>query len=115
MYTLALNYGRDWARKKKNSERCIDRLSREYANNDAQSPGRIVEADQEAEGLNLALSMLTGDRREMVLLKYRHERSIKEIAEVFDLSESAVKMRLQRALGELGETLKRQRSGAKNR
>jgi len=106
LYTLALNYAKDWARKKNNRERKIDRFSMEYTINETKSPGSILEADQETKSLVSALEMLAGDRREMVLLKYRHERSIREIAEIFDISESAVKMRLHRALDELGRGLK---------
>lgn len=105
LYTLALNYARDWAKKKNNRERKIDRFSREYSNNEAKSPGSILEAGQEAKNLVAALQTLAEDRREMVLLRYRHERSIREISEIFDVSESAVKMRLQRALDDLGREL----------
>ncbi len=106
LYTLALNYAKDWSRKKSNRERNIDRFSKEYTNNEARSPARIFEAGQETRELIHALELLPDDRREMVLLRYRHERSIREIAEIFDISESAVKMRLQRALEELGHNLK---------
>ena len=105
LYTLALNYARDWARKKNNHERKIDRFSREYNNTEMQTPGRIFEASEETKDLITALQTLAADRREMVLLKYRHERSIREIAEIFDISESAVKMRLHRALDQLGSEL----------
>jgi RNA polymerase sigma-70 factor (ECF subfamily) len=111
LYTLALNYAKDWSRKKSNRERNIDRFSKEYANNEAKSPGSIVEAGQETRDLVSALETLADDRREMVLLKYRHERSVREIAEIFDISESAVKMRLHRALDELGRELKSQEYG----
>lgn len=105
LYTLALNYARDWARKRSTHERKIDRFSKEYANSEAQSPGRIFEAGEEARSLVSALQTLAADRREMVLLKYRHERSTREIAEIFNISESAVKMRLHRALDQLGNEL----------
>ncbi len=106
LYTLALNYARDWSRKRSTRTRTLDRYSKEYANSEMKTPERIIEADQQIRGLVSALELLADDRREMVLLKYRHERSIKEIAEIFELSESAVKMRLHRALEELGRELK---------
>jgi len=106
LYTLALNYAKDWSRKQSNRERKFDRFSKEYSNNEARSPASIAEAGQETRGLINALELLPDDRREMVLLRYRHERSIREIAEIFDISESAVKMRLHRALEELGHNLK---------
>ena len=84
----------------------IAAFARENITNETNLPERILEADQQTRGLVAALETLAEDRREMVLLKYRHERSIKEIAEIFEISESAVKMRLHRALDELGQKLK---------
>jgi RNA polymerase sigma-70 factor (ECF subfamily) len=106
LYTLALNYARDWARKRSAREHTLDTFARESADNATKPPERILEAAQATANVVAALGMLAEDRREMVLLKYRHERSIKEIAEIFEISESAVKMRLHRALGELGQILK---------
>ncbi|MGA7279327.1 MAG: sigma-70 family RNA polymerase sigma factor [Desulfocapsaceae bacterium] len=106
LYTLALNYARDWARKRNTREHTIATFARESADNQTKPPESLFEADQEVKGLVAALAMLAEDRREIVLLKYRHERSIKEIAEIFGISESAVKMRLYRALDELGQKLK---------
>ncbi len=111
LYTLALNHARDWARKRTNHKRKIERFSREYSNGETRSPGHLAEADQDAKNLLSAMAKLADDRREMVLLKYRHERSVKEIAEIFDISESAVKMRLSRALEELGRELKNDEYG----
>jgi RNA polymerase sigma-70 factor (ECF subfamily) len=106
LYTLALNYARDWARKRNTRERTLDTFARESADNQTKPPERLFEAEQQAKGLVAALALLAEDRRELVLLKYRHDRSIKEIAEIFEISESAVKMRLHRALEELGQKLK---------
>ncbi|MEE4164614.1 MAG: sigma-70 family RNA polymerase sigma factor [Desulfocapsaceae bacterium] len=106
LYTLALNHARDWVRKKNSSERNNSRFSRDYSNAEVRTPGAILEKGQRVAGLYSALDMLPEDRREMVLLRYRHERSIRELAEIFSISESAVKMRLQRALDELGKILK---------
>ena len=106
LYTLALNYAKDWARKRSTHEHNFETFARESADNETKLPESLLEADQEVKGLVAALAMLAEDRREMVLLKYRHERSIKEIAEIFEISESAVKMRLHRALDELGQKLK---------
>jgi len=111
LYTLALNHARDWTRKKHNRTRYFDRFAQEYSNNEAKSPGSMLEADQETRSLFSALDSLSDDRRELVLLKYRHERSIRELAEIFDISESAVKMRLHRALDELGQKIKNQEHG----
>ncbi|HBG21366.1 MAG TPA: hypothetical protein DDY32_19400, partial [Desulfobulbaceae bacterium] len=43
--------------------------------------------------IDQALARLSDDTRELLIFRYRHERSIREAAMVFNLSESAVKMR----------------------
>jgi len=105
-YTLALNYAKDWSRKKRNRRRTLAEFSLEAGNNQAGSAHRPMEEGRKTASLNAALETLPDDRREMVLLRYRHERSIKELAEIFDLSESAVKMRLHRALEDLRAKMK---------
>ena len=107
LYTLALNYAKDWSKKKKNRSRKLARFSQEKVVDEASSAQAALEADQEERRLHTALESLPDDRREMVLLRYRHERPIKELAEIFDISESAVKMRLQRTLEELRNKLKK--------
>lgn len=107
LYTLALNYAKDWAKKKHYHTRQLAQFSAEERINETASVHSALESDQESDRIVAALQTLTDDRREMVLLRYRHERSIKELAEIFDLSESAVKMRLHRALGDLRSQLKK--------
>jgi RNA polymerase sigma-70 factor (ECF subfamily) len=111
LYTLALNYARDWARKRKKRGRAIAGYSME-AGIDAEPPIYSgSESAQDVDHLAAALETLADDRREMVLLRYRHERSIKELAEIFRLSESAVKMRLHRALDDLRSVLEKNNHG----
>jgi RNA polymerase sigma-70 factor (ECF subfamily) len=45
-----------------------------------------------------ALDELTDTSREMILLRFQQELSITEIAEIFEVSEGAVKMKISRAL-----------------
>jgi RNA polymerase sigma-70 factor (ECF subfamily) len=111
LYTLALNHARDWTKKRNIRRRKLAQLSAEAGGNEAKSTHLLVEADQKADNLMAALATLPDDRREMLVLRYRHERSIKELSEIFDLSESAVKMRLQRALEALRSELKMQDDG----
>lgn len=106
LYTLALNYARDWVRKRNTREQTIVKLSQQSVASEFEMPERRLETVQQTQGLLAALGMIAEDRREMVLLRYRHERSIKEISEIFEITESAVKMRIKRALAELRNTLK---------
>ncbi|GAB3333403.1 RNA polymerase sigma factor [Larkinella ripae] len=53
--------------------------------------------EMEGQRLKSALSYLTMEEQSLLLMKYQDEVSIKEIADIHNLSESAVKMRLKRA------------------
>lgn len=53
--------------------------------------------EMETHRLKLALAYLTIEEQSLLLMKYQDDVSIKEIAAIHNLSESAVKMRLKRA------------------
>lgn len=106
LYTMALNHARDWARKKEREGWKLNRLAAGTVGVNSPSPEQLAIGRDAVAGLQAALATLPEDRRELVLLRYRHDRSISEIAEIFEISQSAVKMRLQRTLRELSEILK---------
>ena len=106
LYTSALNHGRDWRRRQRQREKNSFFCSIEGGHRPETTPESMVEAVQRSVKLNEALGRLPEDRREMVILRYRHDRSIKELGEIFSISESAVKMRLSRAISDLGRILK---------
>ncbi|MBT8332820.1 MAG: sigma-70 family RNA polymerase sigma factor [Deltaproteobacteria bacterium] len=105
VYTLALNYARDWSKKQRNRKiklsRYADELRSQQGNVDHEN-----ESIQETEMLLRALDALSDDRRELVMLRYRHDCSIRELGDIFNLSESATKMRLKRSLEELNKILR---------
>ena len=104
LYTMALNHARDWSRKRSRSERKLNSYKHEPTNSTTQPEG-FLESKEKALQLQQALALLPEDRREMVILRYRHDCSINDLAEIYSLSGSAVKMRLKRALNELGQNL----------
>jgi RNA polymerase sigma-70 factor (ECF subfamily) len=53
---------------------------------------------EEAAQLYETLDVLSHTNREILLLRYQQELSIRELTAVFGLSESAVKMRISRSL-----------------
>ncbi|HUH34633.1 MAG TPA: RNA polymerase sigma factor [Moheibacter sp.] len=53
--------------------------------------------EMKAENLNQALKEISPNERAILLMKYQDDLSIKEIAQLNELGESAVKMRLNRA------------------
>lgn len=106
LYTLAMNHARDWYRKRNTRQVRMARFSADAKHNQALPGHESLESGQQATTLLAALETLPDDRREMVILRYRHEHSIRELAEIFEISESAVKMRLHRAIEELRNRLK---------
>lgn len=62
--------------------------------------------EMKANSLQKALDMVTPEDKSILLLKYQDRASIKELAELMELGESAVKMRLKRAKAKLLEIYK---------
>lgn len=106
IYTTALNHARDWQRRQRHRENGKLYYAAGEGNSVTITPENAVETGQRNGMLYDALARLPEDRREMVILRYRHDRSIKELGEIFNISESAVKMRLSRAISDLGQVLK---------
>lgn len=63
--------------------------------------------DAQRRMLREALDALNADAREVLILYYREEQSVRQVATLLELSESAVKKRLERARDALRETLLR--------
>lgn len=93
---------------------CINYIQREikgkkntYSLNDETEDENIEDIDDyqifelKAENLNKALRLITPEERAIILMKYQDDLTIKEIAELNELGESAVKMRLSRAKANL--------------
>ena len=102
LYSLAVNLARDWQRRKRtrNSKQHIleqEEMSREDGLN---HHGRIENLEQ-VSLLHHALLSLADMTREILILRYRHGCPVKEVARTFNLSESAVKMRIKRGLEQL--------------
>jgi RNA polymerase sigma-70 factor, ECF subfamily len=104
LYTLALNYARDCKKKQYLHQRKLARYT-EDLKIEASLIQNDVERRQETEVMMQALDGLEENRRELLILRYRHERSIRELSEIFEVSESAIKMRIKRTLGELNNLL----------
>jgi RNA polymerase sigma-70 factor, ECF subfamily len=102
LYSLAMNLAKDWQRKKRNhgsKQHIIEQESLERE--DVDHHHTMIENREEVSLLQGALLDLSGQTREILLLRYRHGRPVREVAEIFDLSESAIKMRVKRGLEQL--------------
>lgn len=105
LYKLALNLAYDWVRKRNNSK--VHYLSFDNTNEGqtAATQHTQLEFKEEVQLVEQSLLQLSERTREVLILRYRHEQAIKEVAEIFDLSESAVKMRIKRGLEQLREAM----------
>jgi RNA polymerase sigma factor (sigma-70 family) len=92
LYSITYNYCMDQIKNiKKQAETTLDEnfdLEQEYDNSE------LVEI--QAQDLKKALQEIDPNERAILLMKYQDDFSIKEIADTFNISESAVKMRLMR-------------------
>ncbi|MFT5700052.1 MAG: RNA polymerase sigma-70 factor (ECF subfamily) [Desulforhopalus sp.] len=105
LYTLAMNHGRDWKRQNYKKTEGLHNYSQILNNNIGPSEVDKLERKQEVDQVFLALSTLPDEKREMLLLKYKQDLTIRELGEIFGLSDSGVKMRIHRAIATLQDLL----------
>jgi len=92
LFSITYNYCMDQLRiiKKEAEEALDDEID---IADDSEDP---IEIEMEAHQLRKALDQINPDEKTILLMKYQDNFSIKEIADTFGLTESAVKMRLKR-------------------
>ncbi|BCL63073.1 DNA-directed RNA polymerase sigma-70 factor [Desulfomarina profundi] len=102
LYTLAINRARDWHRRSRRIRSGLNELqwSIPDVENSSRQEKKFLEKE-EAAALYSALETLPDETRELVLMRYQYDLSIRELSTIFGLSESAVKMRIARALQKL--------------
>ncbi len=106
LYTLAMNHGRDFVRQQERKSNGLRLYTDSIEQKDPSLPLETVEKKQEIEKMIMALSRLPHEKREMLILRYQQELSINQLGEIFNLSTSAVKMRIHRSLALLQSQLK---------
>ena len=101
LYTIGINHARDHARRKKTQpmfvEHCEDIDTFSPAITDCPDAARQMDALT----IEKALGVLPLEQREAVVLRYREDLSMQDIADILGISVSAAKMRVHRALGAL--------------
>ncbi|MGB3223259.1 MAG: RNA polymerase sigma factor [Desulforhopalus sp.] len=99
LYTLAVNRANDWHRSHSNNRKKLDKFRWEPPETETNSDqeGRMVDRE-EVDNLYKALDQLPEATREMIMLRYRQELPVFELADIFKVSQSAVKMRIARGL-----------------
>lgn len=107
VHSITYNYCMDYLRKKKKT-RVVEAL--DYNTFDTVAEDEIEQENNILKELRLEqlakiFENLDADERGMLLMRYQESRSIKEIATVLGISNSAVKMRLKRSRDRLAELL----------
>lgn len=98
LFSVTYNYCTDHTRVRRGGEVLTDEIER------LPDPGDDNEAEiaeMEAAGLRRALEHLTPDEKSLLMMKYQDDFSIRDIADMSNITESAVKMRLKRAKDKL--------------
>jgi len=96
LYSITYNYCVDYARKKSKVRfRDIDEMVDISDQDDAANEREILSI--RAERLKAVLEQIDPKQKMILLMKFQDEFSIKQIMEMMDLSESAVKMRVKRS------------------
>ena len=96
VYSISYNFCIDYIRKSKKSRNL-------FSSEEAEGKEVIDEVDDSVllemhvERLKIVLDELPVDDKAVLIMKYQQELSIKEISEIIDKSESAVKMKIKRA------------------
>lgn len=107
LYALAVNQANDWSRSRARRRVKLEHYGEHLRQETLSDWQDQMESRETGEVIDRALGRLAEETRELLIFRYRHERSIREAAMVFNLSESAVKMRIRRGLDQLQEELQR--------
>lgn len=105
LYTLAMNHGRDFVRQQERKKNGLRFYTESMEQEDLLLPVETIEKRQEIDKMFKVLSKLPHEKREMLILRYQQELSINQLGEIFNLSSSAVKMRIHRSLALLQNQL----------
>ncbi len=100
-YNFCVNYV-NRNKQRKMSDKSIPMDDAEYKLADEVPDESIYE--MKANKLESALNLISAEDKSILLLKYQDGASIKELSTLFEIGESAVKMRLKRAKAKLLET-----------
>ncbi len=117
LYTIAINYCREELRKAKTKRsqslhdlrpgEAEDSYRWEESRNRHENPERQLRLGELSDLLQKCLTELSGEQREVVIMKEYEGLKFREIAEVLNISENTVKSRMYYALNELKRILER--------
>ena len=109
LYQLAVRqsllHRRKIGRRRKLVERYVERVMPVTHDHCEQNPLELLLADECHEQVRQALETINEDDREILLLKYVHEWSCRDMADILGLTVSAIQARLHRARQRLRDIL----------
>ncbi len=115
LYTIALNLTRNFLRKRRNDKTvAIDDCDLHSQSDYVTQEEERICTQLDTQRLQGALSALPWEYREAVILRYREELPMADIAAALSLSVSGAKMRVHRGLKRLREILESKGHGNKN-
>jgi len=100
-YQVARNLIADFYRQKDKAPISLEEITDKPVADKSDSPLDLVSATLEMNSVKQALQQLSPDYQEIIIWRYLDELETKEIAEILNKSEGAVRTLLSRALGEL--------------
>lgn len=105
---IALNHIRDYFRSEKNRKSTVFDNMEYLSNNDINNDNMInmLEIHEKSKEVKKAIYSLKEQEKEIVILKYYNDMTIKEISGITGNNESTIKSRLYRALEKLRRHLK---------
>lgn len=96
IYAITYNHCIDVVRKRKRSETTLEEDIEKYDNIEEEIEDSVI-LETKIERLEVVLDEIRIEEKSILLMKYQDDMSIKEIADNFNKSESAIKMQIKRA------------------
>ncbi|GAB1397168.1 RNA polymerase sigma factor [Saprospiraceae bacterium] len=96
VYSITFNYCIDSLRKHK-KENEIFAHEKELKDQPYEDDNEAEVFEMEAQKLEKVMDMIPGEDKALLIMKYEQSMSIREISEILDKTESAVKMKIKRA------------------
>ncbi len=104
VYSITYNYCIDFLRRKKKQKDIFsDEMEKAPELAEEETPDKEL-LEMEIGQLKIVLDNIPPGDRAILLMKYQDEMSIKEIADILDKTESAIKMKIKRAKAKAQET-----------
>lgn len=107
IYRVTINRSKDWLRSSFFKRTVLDHSFLKTTRSKDPAPDSIVDQKDRSEALAEHVMKLTVRYREVIILFYYEQLSVKEITELLSLNENTVKTRLKRGRELLGTSLER--------